>query len=109
MRPILGRWQSLILRAISISPSVRKALRKEQVVPVGKVRTELVKRIALGLVDRNPGSFTVEFEQNKQLIRETQLDVTKRLRNRIAGYITRLMVIEQTPSQEAAPSVPEEA
>ena len=62
---------------------------------MGKVRTEMVKRISLDLVDRYERSLTTEFEQNKQFLNEIGLDVSKKLRNRIAGYITRLMKIEE--------------
>jgi small subunit ribosomal protein S17e len=68
------------------------------VVPTGKVRTELVKRISMGLVEKYPRSFTTEFEQNKQFLKEIGLDVSKKLRNRIAGYISRLMKIKQASS-----------
>ena len=64
---------------------------------IGKVRTEMIKRISIELLDRYPKSFTIEFEQNKQFLKEIGLDVSKKLRNKIAGYVTRLMVIETAP------------
>lgn len=66
---------------------------------MGKVRTEMVKRISIELLDRYEKSFTNEFEQNKQFLKEIGLEVSKKLRNRIAGYITRLMIIEQAESK----------
>ena len=62
---------------------------------MGKVRIEMVKRISMELVDRYERSLTTEFEQNKQFLKEIGLDVSKKLRNKIAGYITRLMKIEE--------------
>jgi len=57
----------------------------------GKVRTELVKRIARELVERFPDKFTTDFETNKKLVKSlTNISSTK-LRNRVAGYITRLV------------------
>lgn len=70
---------------------------------MGKVRTEMVKRISLELLNRYEKSLSTEFEQNKQFLNEIELDVSKKLRNRIAGYITRLVKIEQFVSE------PEEA
>ncbi len=67
--------------------------------PVGKVRTELVKRISNDLVDKYPRSFSPEFERNKQFLKEIGLEVSKRLRNKIAGYITRIVKIEQASAQ----------
>ncbi|RLI08114.1 30S ribosomal protein S17e [Candidatus Bathyarchaeota archaeon] len=56
---------------------------------MGKVRTELVKRISLELMERYPEAFTDDFEENKRFLIELNLDISKRLRNRVAGYITR--------------------
>jgi len=63
---------------------------------MGKVRTEMVKRISNKLVDRYDRSLTTDFEQNKQFLNEIGLDVSKKLRNKIAGYVTGLMKIEET-------------
>ncbi len=67
---------------------------------MGKVRPEHVKRTARELVQRFPDQFTTDFESNKKLVAElTTLSSTK-LRNRIAGYVTRLVAIAQ-PSENA--------
>ncbi len=58
---------------------------------MGKVRTEQVKRIARRLLDRYPSKFTSDFENNKKLVDTlTNISSTK-LRNRVAGYTTRLV------------------
>jgi small subunit ribosomal protein S17e len=62
---------------------------------LGKVRTVLVKRLARELVDRYHDSFSTDFDQNKEVLDELLTNTTKRLRNRIAGYITRLMILRQ--------------
>lgn len=67
--------------------------------PVGKVRTELVKRLSVELVEKYPRSFSPDFEQNKQFLREIGLEVSKKLRNRIAGYVSRIKRIEQASTQ----------
>jgi len=66
------------------------------VLRLGKVRTEMVKRISIELVDRYERSLTTDFEQNKQFLKEIELDVSKKLRNKIAGYVTSVMKIEET-------------
>ena len=48
----------------------------------------MIKRISLELIEKYEYSFKPEFEPNKQFLREIGLDVSKRLRNKIAGYIT---------------------
>jgi len=62
---------------------------------MGKVRTEMVKRISIELLDKYPKSFSLVFEENKQFLKEINLDVSKKLRNKIAGYVTRLVKIDQ--------------
>ncbi len=58
---------------------------------MGKVRTEHVKRIARELVERFPDKFTTDFENNKRVLETVAEIPTSKLRNKIAGYITRLM------------------
>ncbi len=61
---------------------------------MGKVRTEMVKRAARSLMERYPDKFTTDFEANKKAIAEMfDLDA-KRLRNKVAGYATRLKRVE---------------
>ena len=60
---------------------------------MGKVRTEHVKRLARELVERFPEKFTTDFENNKKLVDTlTNISSTK-IRNRVAGYTTRLVLI----------------
>ena len=55
-----------------------------------KVRIELEKRLARELVERFPDKFTTDFETNKKLVDTLTNISSKKLRNRIAGYITKL-------------------
>lgn len=67
---------------------------------LGKVRPERVKRVARELVRRYPDKFTTNFEENKKLV-ETFLHISStKLRNRIAGYITRLLTVTEAPETE---------
>ena len=54
------------------------------------MRTELVKRIARELVERFPDKFTTDFENNKKLVESLTNISSKKLRNKVAGYITQL-------------------
>jgi small subunit ribosomal protein S17e len=56
----------------------------------GKVRTDLEKKIARELVERFPDKFTTDFENNKKLVESLTNISSKKLRNRVAGYITQL-------------------
>ncbi|MEM4441185.1 MAG: 30S ribosomal protein S17e [Desulfurococcaceae archaeon] len=72
---------------------------------MGKVRTKLVKRIARELLEKYPDMFTRDFEHNKRMVAKLAIVPSKKLRNRIAGYITHLIGIaekrEQVRSAEA--------
>ena len=57
---------------------------------MGKVRTEQVKRIARELLDMYEDKFTTDFEANKKLVVALTNISSKKLRNRVAGYTTRL-------------------
>jgi small subunit ribosomal protein S17e len=59
------------------------------------VRPEKVKRVARELFERYPSKFTVDFEQNKKVLKTMVSTPSKSLRNTIAGYITRLVIISQ--------------
>lgn len=57
------------------------------------MRPNRVKKIARELLSRFPNKFTTDFEINKKLV-DTLTDVSSsRLRNRIAGYVVRLINI----------------
>jgi len=59
------------------------------------VRTENVKRIARELVERFPDKFTTDFENNKKLVKALTNIPSTKMRNRVAGYTTRLMAATQ--------------
>jgi small subunit ribosomal protein S17e len=82
-----------------------------EVFNVGKVRTDTVKRISKELLKRFPDHFTGEFESDKQAVNDLVTTPSKRLRNRIAGYITRLKMVEaeRAAATEVAVEGPEVA
>lgn len=58
---------------------------------MGKVRTERVKRVSRELVRRFPDRFSMDFQSNKEALDAAAGIYSKKLRDRIAGYITRLV------------------
>ncbi len=58
---------------------------------LGNVKPAFVKKIALELIQKFPEEFTDDFEKNKRLIEKLTTISTKNVRNRVAGYIARLM------------------
>lgn len=61
---------------------------------MAKVRTKTIKRAARKLVSLHYNRFSTVFADNKNAVTKGRLARihTKRLRNRIVGYVTRLMV-----------------
>lgn len=75
---------------------------------MGKVRIAAVKKTARELVTLYPDKFGVDYEANKKAL-EVLVDAkTKRLRNRIVGYITRLKIVEVNRAS-ATTEIPAEA
>ncbi len=66
---------------------------------MGKVRTLMVKRTARRLLRTYPQLFTDDFEHNKKIVREMVDINSKRVKNRIAGYITHLVKISKRREQ----------
>ncbi|MHA1682000.1 MAG: 30S ribosomal protein S17e [Promethearchaeota archaeon] len=58
---------------------------------MGKVRPDFIKRIARELLGKEPDLYSISFEENKHILNQITRIRTKRLRNRIAGYITSLV------------------
>ncbi|HLI46444.1 MAG TPA: 30S ribosomal protein S17e [Geobacterales bacterium] len=63
---------------------------------MGGVKTKSVKRIAKYLLDMYPDMFSTDFEHNKQILKEkSPVRLTKKERNKIAGYLVRLLKLKQ--------------
>ena len=57
---------------------------------MGNIRPSFIKSRALRLVEMYPDQFTDDFEKNKHLVSDfSDVGNNKRMRNWIAGYITR--------------------
>jgi len=66
---------------------------------MGKVRPAYIKRTARKLLEIYPDKFTDDFETNKRLVQELTDITSKTVRNRVAGYITRLVKVEKRRRQ----------
>ncbi len=56
---------------------------------MGNIRQTYIKRVAIELYNRYPEQFTDDFEHNKLAVDKLTDIQTKKLRNRVAGYLTR--------------------
>ncbi|HIJ11137.1 TPA: 30S ribosomal protein S17e [Candidatus Woesearchaeota archaeon] len=57
---------------------------------MGRIKTTLVKRSAEEFLSRYPDAFKNKFDENKTKLNELGQIESKKLRNKIAGYLTRL-------------------
>jgi ribosomal protein S17E len=55
---------------------------------MGRVRTKTVKRSARAIVEKYYGKLTLDFDTNKRVTDEVALVPSKRMRNKIAGFVT---------------------
>jgi len=62
---------------------------------LGKVKTEQIKHLAKDLMTKFPGKFTTNFDENKVLVSKLTMGATTRVRNQVAGYITRTVVLNE--------------
>lgn len=63
---------------------------------MGSVRSEQIKRTAKELVKRFPDKFIHDFENNKHMVAILVSGGTPKVKNQIAGYITRFLAPEKT-------------
>lgn len=58
---------------------------------MGRIKTKLIKRITLQLVREHEKELKKDYEENKKIVEKLAVFPSKKLRNVIAGYVTRLM------------------
>jgi len=58
---------------------------------MGRIKTALIKRVTNKLVQQNRDDFKKDFGSNKKLVTEFADVKSKKIRNVIAGYVTRLI------------------
>jgi small subunit ribosomal protein S17e len=58
---------------------------------MGRIRTKQIKRLGQKFMDWHRPKLSKTFEENKKKVQELSDVKTKKLRNQIAGYITKSM------------------
>ncbi len=58
---------------------------------MGNVRPMYIKRVALELVQQFPNAFSSDFQSNKKFVEQYTSIKSKIMRNRIAGYIAKML------------------
>jgi len=69
---------------------------------LGSVRTEQIKRTAKELIKRFPEKFSGNFDENKRMVRQLVEGGTPKVRNLIAGYITRSLAAQRDSAEAEA-------
>lgn len=62
---------------------------------MGKVKTEQIKHLAKDLITKYPDQFTTTFDENKVMVKKLTIGATTRVRNQVAGYITRTVTLNE--------------
>ncbi len=57
---------------------------------MGRIKTRKIKAVTMDLMEEYGESFGADFEENKKKVSELTGVESKKMRNVIAGYITRL-------------------
>lgn len=58
---------------------------------MGRIRTRWIKNVAKQLVKKYPDKFNSDFANNKKILEELNLIDDKPIRNKIAGYVVRVV------------------
>ncbi len=58
---------------------------------MGRIKTKLVKGVTNKLVEKHRHEFKEDFNENKKLVSKFASIQSRKIRNIIAGYVTRLM------------------
>lgn len=58
---------------------------------MGRIKTTQIKRVTHELMELHGNEFTNSFEENQQIVNKFISTPSKRLRNKIAGYVTKLV------------------
>ena len=63
---------------------------------MGRIKTTLVKRSAEEFLERHLDKFKGKFNDDKEALKKVSVINSKKLRNKIVGYITRLVTIRES-------------
>ena len=62
---------------------------------MGRIKTQLIKRLSFETIEKHSGRLSKDFEENKKVVAELLAGCSKKVRNTVAGYVTRLMKIQE--------------
>ncbi len=62
---------------------------------MGRIKTQLIKRTTNQLLAKHPEKFSENFVENKELVNKFLSVHSTKLRNNVAGYLTRLVRVRK--------------
>ena len=62
---------------------------------MGRIKTQLTKRISNKLIKEYGNELKKDFKENKEIVAKLASIPSKKMRNVIAGYVTRLMQTQE--------------
>ena len=69
---------------------------------MGNIKPSFIKNVALELINKFPDVFSEDFEKNKLMIEKFTTIKSKNTRNRVAGYIARIMEDRKKKNEEGS-------
>jgi small subunit ribosomal protein S17e len=69
---------------------------------LGNIKPSFIKNVALELINKFPDVFSEDFEKNKLMIEKFTTIKSKNTRNRVAGYIARIMEDRKKKNEEGS-------
>ncbi|MFP4403715.1 MAG: 30S ribosomal protein S17e [Nanoarchaeota archaeon] len=58
---------------------------------MGRIKTQLIKRVTFQIYDKHNEKLTKDFYENKNIIKDLTIIPSKKILNVVCGYLTRLM------------------
>jgi len=62
---------------------------------MGRIKTQMIKRLTHQVINLHKEEFKQGFDENKKLVDKFMTTPSKKIRNAIAGYVTRLTKIKE--------------
>ncbi|MBC7129439.1 MAG: 30S ribosomal protein S17e [Thermoplasmatales archaeon] len=69
---------------------------------MGNIKPSFIKNVALELINKFPDVFSDDFEKNKLMVEKFTTIKSKNTRNRVAGYIARIMEDRKKKNEEGS-------
>ena len=61
---------------------------------MGRIKTQLIKRLTFEIMKQRE-KLSPQFDENKKVVADLLAGASKKIRNSVAGYVTRLMKIKE--------------